>query len=42
MAVNRRTLSVAACLWVVLAQPAMADHKLSSGEPNAPQIERGR
>lgn len=32
----------AACLWVVLAQPAMADHKLSSGESNAPQIERGR
>lgn len=32
----------AACLWVVLAQSAMADHKLSSGEPNAPQIERGR
>ena len=31
----------AACLWVVLAQPAMADHELSSGEPNAPRT-RGR
>ena len=51
MAINRHTLSVAfvaratvsaACLGVVLAQPAMADHKLASSEPNASQIERGR
>jgi mono/diheme cytochrome c family protein len=32
----------AACLWVVMAQRAMADHKLSSGESDASQIERGR
>ena len=32
----------AVCLWAVLAQPAMADHNLSTGESDAPQIERGR
>jgi mono/diheme cytochrome c family protein len=41
--VLKRAVTVSAvCLWVVLAQRAMADHILSSGESDASQIERGR
>ncbi len=33
---------LAACFLVVMAHPAMADHKLSSGESDTREIERGR
>ena len=31
-----------ACLWVGAAQPAIAQQKVASGEPDSRQIERGR